>query len=106
MLPVEVPADAVLPSSQVGEHGIDHASHLRYVRSYTLRTAYEAADAVCCVTVKNWLGENDAATYYEAEVDKLYKGDIPQFITLYQIGKQKAQVSAWKMKRTLIKSIQ
>ena len=77
-----VPKDAVLPPTQVASE----ISDLMYVRAYDMYSMYNRADAVCVLTIKNWLGEDDSGTYFEATVERLYKGDLPERIVLFQMG--------------------
>ncbi len=80
MADTSVPKGANLPKSQKGEY----IGKAEYSRDYTFYEAYQAAEAACILTVKNWLGETDAGTYYEAELGKLYKGELPATFTLFQ----------------------
>lgn len=47
-------------------------------------TFYEDPEAVCLVTIGNWLGDNGSGTFIEAHIDKLYKGDLPETFVIYQ----------------------
>ena len=72
---------AVLPPAQNG-CPID----ISYLRGYGFASAYAEAPYVCAVTVGNWVSENDFCTYYEATVEKNYKGELPRSILIYQLG--------------------
>ncbi|MCR5808896.1 MAG: hypothetical protein K6G56_04980 [Clostridiales bacterium] len=82
-----VPEDAVLPPDR--DPGTESA---RYQRSYTFREAFEEADAVCIVTVKNYLGRDEWSTDFEASVEKTYKGSLPDSITLRQWADSKGSI--------------
>lgn len=90
-----IPKDAVLPPSQVGktDDGSNHTSDTLYNRSYTLGEMYEEAESVALVKIGNWLGENDVGSYFEAEVEKIYKGDLPGTILIYQTGNSESILS-------------
>lgn len=57
---------------------------ISYNKIYSFDTLYDDAEAVCLVTIGNWLGDNGTGTFFEARVDKLYKGSIPENIVVYQ----------------------
>ncbi len=80
--PVTVPEDAVFAPVRKPK-GTSHAMR-DYNYFYGFRSAYEHADAVCLVTVENWLSENFFCTFFEVSVDKVYKGEIPDKIALRQ----------------------
>lgn len=82
------PDGVVYPPSQTGaySHEFIVTSTVSYNNVYSLKSMYEEAQAVALVTIGNWLGENSVGTYFEATVDKLYKGELPQTILLYQLG--------------------
>ncbi len=82
MADTSVPKDAVLPPVQVG----GGSSDARYLKNYDLAQMYEAADAVCMVTIRNWLSETKVGTYFEAEVERVYKGELPETIVIFQMG--------------------
>ena len=52
-------------------------------------TYYEDPEAICLVTIGNWLGDNGSGTFIEAHVDKLYKGDLPETFVIYQSACQR-----------------
>ena len=83
-----VPADAVLPPVQEGGDVAD----AMYLRSYDIAELYSASKAVCLVSIRNWLGENEAGTYFEADVERVYKGDLPDTIVLFQQGNSNYQM--------------
>ncbi len=78
--PATVPEDAVLPPAR---QGVGNAK-TSYVKTYNYAEAYEEADAVCIVTVENWLEDVSDCCYFEAKVEKIYKGEIPERIVLRQ----------------------
>ena len=84
----EVPAGAKLPIRQTGFKG----GALHYVmgaspdKTRDLCEIFEESDAVCILTVRDWLGENELYTWYEATVERTYKGELPEKIVLYQMG--------------------
>lgn len=84
----EVPEGAVLPIRQTGFKG----ETLHYVmgaspdKTRDLCEIFEESDAVCILTVRDWLGENEVTTWYEATVERTYKGELPEKIVLYQLG--------------------
>lgn len=79
-----VPADAVLPPERTG-----WPMSLSYLKGYDFESAYAEAPYICIVTIGNWLMENDYCTYYEATVDRQFKGSLPEKIVVYQIGSTK-----------------
>ena len=81
----ESPKDAVLPPVQWGKHG---GSDTSYEKGFNFLTACEDSEAICRVRIGNWLGDNGTGTYYEAAVEKTYKGELPDKINIYQIGNQ------------------
>lgn len=84
----EVPEDAVLPPVQTGGPVIEPG----YVRGYDIAQLYEEAETVCVVTIRSWLGEDGAGTYYEAEVQRVYKGEPPEKTVIRQPGNSAAQM--------------
>ena len=78
MADTTVPEDAVLPPDEYG------ASKASYARSYTFREAFDEADAVCIVTVGDYLGTISWAEGFKAKPEKIYKGSLPEEITLLQ----------------------
>ncbi len=77
----DVPKDAVLPPAQSG-----YSLDISYLKQYDFASAYGEASGVCVVTVGNWLSENEVCTYYEATVNKCFKGELPETIVIYQLG--------------------
>lgn len=78
MADTTVPEDAVLPPD---DHGMSLAE---YARSYTFHEAFDEADTVCIVTVGDYLGPISWAEGFKAKPEKLYKGSLPEEITLLQ----------------------
>ncbi|MBO6061713.1 MAG: hypothetical protein J6P98_06345, partial [Clostridia bacterium] len=81
------PKEAVLPPSQVGTDGVQHAK----IRAYSLSSALENSKAACIITVGNWLSEDleTSSTYFEAEVNEVICGSVPAQIVLCQYGDSK-----------------
>lgn len=85
----EVPADAVLPPSQMGnETAVFMPGHDDL---YNIKRTYEESDVVCVVTIRDWLGETEGDlvalnTFYEAKVERVYKGDPGDSIVVVQAG--------------------
>lgn len=79
---------AVLPPAQT-EGNTGEAS---YLRSYDIAQLYSGSPAVCLITIHSWLGENGAGTYFEAEVDRVYKGELPDTIVIFQMGNSNYQM--------------
>ena len=77
MADTAVPADAVLPPSQTGN---GNSIHAEYERSFTIPAAYDESTVVCILTIRDWLGETEGYTYYEATVEHVYKGELPERI--------------------------
>ena len=79
-----VPKEVVLPPAQVGTEGFLHSK----VRAYSLTTALENSKAACIITVGSWLSEDHetTSTYFEAEVDEVISGSVPEHIVLCQYG--------------------
>ena len=77
---VEIPDDAVMPPVREGSS----QSETQYRKLYNYASAYDEADAVCIVTVGNWLSEFGMFTLFDAKVEKVYKGSIPDKIVLLQ----------------------
>ena len=82
MAEISVPKDAILPKIQ-SETSI---GELQYHRCYSIREAYQIADAACIITVKDCLGETNACTYYDVKLEMLFKGDLPENFTICQLG--------------------
>jgi hypothetical protein len=78
--PATVPADAVLPPMRIGSGEVKTS----WAEFHNYAEAYEAADAVCIVTVENWLEDNSECCYFDAKVEKIYKGELPEMIVLRQ----------------------
>lgn len=76
----------VLPPARWDKHG--YSSDISASEPYAIGRAYNDADAVCLVTIGNWRGDNGTGTFYDAHVEKLYKGDIGEDIVIYQMGTQ------------------
>lgn len=79
-----VPEDAVLPPNQEGSKGMGIRAGLDKLRDW--KEIYEDSDAVCIVTIRDWLGENELYSYYNATVERTYKGELPETIVVYQPG--------------------
>lgn len=79
-----VPEDAVLPPNQEGVK--DMGMSASHDKLYDFSELYEDADAVCIVTIRDWLGENELYSYYNATVERTYKGELPETIVIYQQG--------------------
>lgn len=79
-----VPKEVVLPPAQVGTEGFLHSK----VRAYSLTTALENSKAACIITVGSWLSEDheSSSTYFEAEVNEVISGSVPEHIVLCQFG--------------------
>ena len=79
-----VPKEVVLPPAQVGTEGFLHSK----VRAYSLTTALENSKAACIITVGSWLSEDHetTSTYFEAKVDEVISGSVPEHIVLCQYG--------------------
>ena len=80
MSELTVPKDAVQPESSAYYGG----SSSEYERSYTFREAYQEAYAVCAVSIGDYIGRNEWSTDYNATVERIYKGDLPEEITVCQ----------------------
>ena len=59
-----------------------------FERYYSISDAFQAADAVARVTVGDWQGEDlhNWVTFFDADVQESYKGDLPRHFTLVQGG--------------------
>lgn len=77
-----VPDDAVLPPVQVGKH----SSSTSYERDYSIPEAYSEAEFVCLARVGNWLGEDEAGTFYEVTPITVYKGELSSPFVLWAFG--------------------
>ena len=77
-----------LPPARIGTEG---RLRMSLEHTYTFEEAYQNAEVVAYIRIGDWIGENDELllSYYKASVIKLYKGDIPQSISLLQIGTSK-----------------
>ena len=80
-----IPEDAVLPPETNGESAAD----TQYACFFTFASAYEEADMVCIATITDWLDENDFCTCYSADVNRIYKGEQTDTVTVYQWGSSK-----------------
>ncbi len=76
--------EPVLPPSRWGEMQI----RSMFERYYSISDAFQAADAVARVTVGDWQGEDlhNWVTFFDADVQESYKGDLPRHFTLVQGG--------------------
>ena len=76
--------EPVLPPSRWGEMQI----RSMFERYYSISNAFQAADAVARVTVGDWQGEDlhNWVTFFDADVQESYKGDLPRHFTLVQGG--------------------
>ena len=88
MSDTEVPKDAVLPPSQVGTDSAAIKPGHDDLRN--LKKMYNESDVVCIVTIRDWLGENEYYSYYEATVERVYKGDPGESVVIYQKGTSQA----------------
>ena len=79
----EVPADAVLPPSQMGGIGQFGPG---YDKLRDLKEMYEDSEAVCIITIRDWLGESMTRSRYKADVEYIFKGEIEDTIAVYQMG--------------------
>jgi hypothetical protein len=79
---------AVLPPAQTD----GNTGEASYLRSYDIAQLYSGSPAVCLITIRSWLGENGAGTYFEAEVDRVYKGELPDTIVIFQMGNSNYQM--------------
>lgn len=82
MEPAEIPADAVFAPVRKPNGQAHGCSNPEYFLGFV--SAFEKADAVCLVTVEDWLSECMFCTFFEASVDKVYKGELPEKIVLRQ----------------------
>ena len=80
--PVTVPEDAVFAPVRKPKGSASGYKDLDYFHGF--KSGFENADAVCLVTVEDWLSENMFCTFFEASVDKVYKGELPEKIALRQ----------------------
>ena len=76
--------EPVMPPSRWGEMQI----RSMFERYYSISDAFQAADAVARVTVGDWQGEDlhNWVTFFDADVQESYKGDLPRHFTLVQGG--------------------
>ncbi len=76
--------EPVLPPSRWGEMQI----RSMFERYYSISDAFQEADAVARVTVGDWQGEDlhNWVTFFDADVQESYKGDLPRHFTLVQGG--------------------
>ena len=81
-----VPKDAVLPPARIGTEGNIHS----VIRGpLTIGSAKEESIAVCVLTIGDWIGEDDDETFFDAKVEKVICGELPEHITLCQHGNSK-----------------
>ena len=61
---------------------------LRFERSYTVDELFAKAEAIALVRITSWLGEDldMRTTFSEADVLRCYRGNLPERITLAQLG--------------------
>lgn len=78
---VSIPEDAVLPPAIENRPAASYAS---YGTAYSVEKAFRKADAVCLLTVKNFITEDFYCSYFAASVDRVYKGELPESIVLAQ----------------------
>ena len=57
----------------------------------------EECDAVALIEIKNWLGETDGVTFYDAKVLKCYKGDLDKKIIIGQGGSSEYTVPGYPL---------
>ena len=81
-----VPKEAVLPPARFGENNPAHPWGHTVFLSFS-EFCFETY-AVCEITIGDWIGDNGYCTYFEATVDKLYRGELPEKIKIYQAGCQ------------------
>ena len=81
-----VPKEAVLPPARIGTYKDIPWCHLH---TWPIDKSFDEAEAVCLIKIGDWLGDNGTGTYFEATVEKLYKGDLPEKIVLYQVASEK-----------------
>ncbi|MBQ4342093.1 MAG: hypothetical protein II756_06250 [Clostridia bacterium] len=89
MAEVSVPPNAAVPVTRFGMS----RAEAEYAKSYNIRSIYEDAEAVCLVTVLDWLGETGSGSYFTARVERRYKGSIPDLFTLYQCGNSEFSIN-------------
>lgn len=75
-----VPEGAILPPKPQGKYSA------LYERPYSVAENYAQHEIAAIVTVGSWLYEDDSATYYEAKVERVYKGALPETVTLAMVG--------------------
>ncbi len=81
-----VPKDAVLPPARIGTEGNIHS----VIRGpLTIGSAKEESIAVCVLTIGDWIGEDDDETFFDAKVEKVICGELPEHIALCQHGNSK-----------------
>ena len=67
---------------------------------YSFTDAFINADAVYALTVGNWLGETDeglGVTFFEASIERVYKGEELTSIVLVQEGTSKATIPGYPL---------
>ncbi len=77
--------EPILPPVREGKSRIQPSSLF-----FSIEDIEEKAEAMVRLKVKNWLGESEKRTFYEAEVVEVYKGEVPESIILTQLGSSKA----------------
>ena len=78
-----VPKDAVLPPARIGALG---STHPRIYGPLTMSSLKERSDAVCILTIGNWIGEDEDETFFEATVESVLCGELPKRIIICQHG--------------------
>ena len=78
-----VPKDAVLPPARIGALG---STHPRIYGPLTMSRLKERSDAVCILTIGNWIGEDEDETFFEATVESVLCGELPERIIICQHG--------------------
>lgn len=80
----EFMADTTVPEEAIQPKNISYRGDPSYARSYTFREAYLEAYAVCAVSIGDYIGQNGWSTDFTASVEKVYKGELPEEITVCQ----------------------
>ncbi len=82
--PVEIPEDAILPVSRLGTKGKNHPDIVHFASD--VDEAFTAAGLVCVGTVGNCLGEKYGDTFFEVNVERVYKGKQLDKLVIGQYG--------------------